>query len=152
MKKIKNSTIGRVLLGVFIAAMIIAIVIMGVKLSRTTSERIGGEVYEIGLLDTDGTEKDGNTSIRMRNGVTTDGLKCTLEKEAKIKYQIFFYDKSGKFLSTSDELTADYDGKSIPEGAKTAKVVITPTADEDGKVSLVEVLGYANQLTVTVNK
>lgn len=153
MKKVKNGTVGRVLLAILIVAMVIAIVVMGIKLSRSTAERIGGEVYEIGLLDpTDGTEKTGDTAIRMRNGVTVDGLKCTLEKDAKIKFQIFYYDKGGKFISASAELTANFDGSGIPEEAKTAKVVIVPTADEDGKVSLVEVLGYANQLTVTVNR
>ena len=40
----------------------------------------------------------------------------------------------------------------IPENAETAKIVITPTADEDGKVDLTEVLGYAGQVTVTVNR
>ena len=51
----------------------------------------------------------------------------------------------------SEELTSDWNG-SAPEGAESVKIMITPTEDEDGKVSLIEVLGYADQLTVTVNK
>ena len=61
------------------------------------------------------------------------------------------YDKDGEFVSASEELTADFDGE-IPENAESVKIMITPTADEDGKISVIEVLGYAAQLTVTVNK
>ena len=142
----------RVLLAVLIIAMIATIVGLAVTVSRSTAQKLGGEAYEIGLLDAEGKEEKGDTAIRTRKGVTVDGLKCELEKDAKIKYQLFFYDKDGKFLSASAELTGDYDDSGVPENAKTVKIMITPTADEDGKVSLIEVLGYADLLTVTTNK
>ena len=123
-----------------------------VKLDRqTTTTTIGGEAYSIGTLDDTGEPTETNTAIYMRKSITTDGLKCELAEDAKIKYELFFYDVEGKFLESTGDLTADWAGE-VPEGAESVKVMITPTADEDGKVSLVEVLGYANQLTVTVNK
>ncbi len=123
-----------------------------VKLDRqTTTTTIGGEAYSIGTLDDTGEPTETNTAIYMRKAITTDGLKCELAEDAKIKYELFFYDKDGEFVSSTGDLTADWAGE-IPVGAESVKVMITPTADEDGKVSLVEVLGYANQLTVTVNK
>ena len=123
-----------------------------VKLDRqTTTTRIGGEAYSIGTLDETGMYAEGDTAIYMRKSITTDGLKCELAEDAKIKYELFFYDKDGKFLESTGDLTADWAGD-IPVGAESVKVMITPTADEDGKVSIVEVLGYASQLTVTVNK
>lgn len=138
---------------VVVLGLIGAVIGLAIKLDRqTTIETLGGEAYSIGLIDEDGVNKDGNTAIYTRKGVMVNGLRCSLAEEAKIKYQIFFYDKDGKFISASEELTADYDGKDIPALAKTARIMITPTADEDGKVSLVEVLGYANQLTVTVER
>lgn len=134
-------------------AIVGAIVGLFIKLDRqTTTTTIGGEAYSIGTIDETGEYAEGDTSIYLRNAITTDGLKCELAKDAKIKYQIFYYDKDGNFISASEELTADFDGTEIPETAETAKIVITPTADEDGKVSVMEVLGYASQLTVTVNK
>ena len=138
-----------------VAGLVLAASVIGlsVKLSRqTTTTTIGGEAYSIGTLDEKGEYAKGDTAIYMRKAITTKGLTCELKEGAKIKYQFFYYDKDGKFLSASAELTADFDGKGIPEGAKTVKIMITPTEDEDGKVSLVEVLGYANQLTVTVKK
>ena len=123
-----------------------------VKLDRqTTTTTIGGEAYSIGTLDDTGEPTETNTAIYMRKSITTDGLKCELAEDAKIKYELFFYDKDGEFVSSTGDLTADWAGE-IPVGAESVKVMITPTADEDGKVSIVEVLGYASQLTVTVNK
>ena len=123
-----------------------------VKLDRqTTTTTIGGEAYSIGTLDDTGEPTETNTAIYMRKAITTDGLKCELAEDAKIKYELFFYDKDGEFVSSTGDLTADWAGE-VPEGAESVKVMITPTADEDGKVSIVEVLGYASQLTVTVNK
>ena len=71
-------------------------------------------------------------------------IKCNTEKEK----QSF---RNG-VISKTEALSADFDGSAIPENAETAKIVITPTADEDGKVDLTEVLGYAGQVTVTVNR
>lgn len=155
MKKVKFDLnfAKRLALVLVLLALIGAVIGLAIKLDRqTTTQTLGGEAYSIGLIDTDGSNKEGTTAIYTRKGVSTNGLKCTLKDDAKIKYQLFFYDKTGKFISSSSELTADYDGSEIPGTAKTAKIVITPTEDEDNKVSLIEVLGYANQLTVTWNR
>ena len=133
-------------------ALIACVIALFVKLDRqTTTTTIGGEAYSIGTIDETGEYAEGDTAIYLRNGITTDGLKCELADYAQIKYQLFFYDADGGFLEASEELTSDWNG-SAPEGAESVKIMITPTEDEDGKVSLIEVLGYADQLTVTVNK
>lgn len=133
-------------------ALIACVIALFVKLDRqTATTTIGGEAYSIGTIDETGEYAEGDTAIYLRNGITTDGLKCELADDAQIKYQLFFYDADGGFLEASEELTSDWNG-SAPEGAESVKIMITPTEDEDGKVSLIEVLGYADQLTVTVNK
>ena len=144
---------------VIVAVVLAVILIAGlfttifVKLDRqTTTTMIGGEAYSIGTLDDESGEYvEGDTAIYLRKGITTEGLKCELVPDAKIKYQLFFYDADGEYLEASEELTADWDG-SVPEGAESVKIMITPTEDEDGKVSLIEVLGYADQLTVMVSR
>ena len=144
---------------VIVAVVLAVILIAGlfttifVKLDRqTTTTMIGGEAYSIGTIDDESGEYvEGDTAIYLRKGITTNGLKCELIPDAKIKYQLFFYDADGEYLEASEELTADWDG-SVPEGAESVKIMITPTEDEDGKVSLVEVLGYADQLTVIVSR
>lgn len=148
----KSDMIKWVVIFVLTFALIGAVIGLFVKLDRqTTTTTIGGEAYSIGLIDEKGDNADGNTAIYLRNAITTDGLKIELADKAEITYQLFFYDKAGDFISASEELTADFNGE-IPEGAESVRIMITPTADDDGEVTFTEVLGYAAQLTVTVNK
>lgn len=130
-----------------------AVITLFVMLDRqTTVTEIGAEAYTIAALDDSGEQTDGDTSIVTRNAVTTDGLKVAIADDATVTYALYFYDADGEFVSKTADLSADFDGSAIPENAETAKIVITPTADEDGKVDLSEVLGYAGQVTITVNK
>lgn len=134
-------------------ALVGAVIGLAVKLNRqTTTTTLGGEAYSIGTLTDDAGEyAKGDTAIYTRKAIKTDGLKVVPDKDAKITYRLFFYDKDGKFISATEASSAKFNGD-IPTGAESVKIMITPTEDEDGKVSLVEVLGYANQLTVTVNR
>lgn len=130
-----------------------AVITLFVMLDRqTTVTEIGAEAYTIAALDDSGEQTDGDTSIVTRNAVTTDGLKVVIADDATVTYALYFYDADGEFVSKTADLSADFDGSAIPENAESAKIVITPTADEDGKVDLTEVLGYAGQVTVTVNR
>lgn len=129
-----------------------AVVALFILLDRqTTVTEIGAEAYTIAALDENGEQTDGDTSIVTRSAFTTDGLKVKIEDEATVTYTLYFYGAENEFISKTAALSEDFDG-SIPENAETAKIVITPIEDEDGKVELTEVLGYAGQVTVTVNK
>lgn len=130
-----------------------AVVTLFVMLDRqTTVTKIGAEAYTIATLDDSGEQTDGDTSIVTRNAFTVDGLKVAIADDATVTYALYFYDADGEFVSKTADLSADFDGSAIPENAESAKIVITPTADEDGKVDLTEVIGYANSLTITVNR
>ncbi len=130
-----------------------AVIGLAIKLDRqTTVTEIGAEQYIIGGLDDEGAAAEGDTSIVTRGTFTTDGLKVELADEATVTYELFFYDGEDNFISSTGALSADYNGSAIPVDASSAKCVITPTADEDGKVALTEVLGYAGQVTIIVNR
>lgn len=129
-----------------------AVITLFILLDRqTTVTEIGAEAYTIAALDENGEQTDGDTSIVTRSAFTTDGLKVEIEDEATVTYTLYFYGAENEFISKTAALSEDFVG-SIPENAETAKIVITPIEDEDGKVELTEVLGYAGQVTVTVNK
>lgn len=129
-----------------------AVITLFILLDRqTTVTEIGAEAYTIAALDENGEQTDGDTSIVTRSAFTTDGLKVEIEDEATVTYTLYFYGAEDEFISKTAALSEDFDG-SIPENAETAKIVITPIEDEDGKVELTEVLGYAGQVIVTVNK
>ena len=103
--------------------------------------------YEIGVLDETGAEEENNAAIRTKDFVSVDGLTVKVCKEPTVTYQLFFYDTDKKFISSSDELSADY-SSTIPENAEYVKVMITPIEDENG-VTFTEMSGHANQFTVT---
>lgn len=142
-----------VIVFVLLLGAIAAIAMLAVKLNRqTTVDRIGPEAYSIGALDENGeVVKDADASIVTNKAFTVDGLQVTLGEEATVTYTLYFYDAEGEFLSATEALSEDFDG-TIPEDAETAKIVVTPTEDEDGKVSLPEIFGYAAQVTVQVNR
>ena len=128
-----------------------AVVALFVMLDRqTTTTELGAEAFTIAALDETGEQIDGDTSIVTRDGFTVDGLKVTLDDDA-VTYVLYFYDADGAFISNTAALDGDFDGN-IPENADTAKIVITPVDDEDGKVTLTEVVGYADMVTVTMDR
>ena len=133
-------------------AIIGAVVTLFIQVDRnTTVTEIGAEAYKIAALNEDGEEVESDKSIVTRNAFTTDGMTVVFDADAKVTYKLYFYDEDEKLLSATDDLAEDFSG-TIPEKAVWAKAVITPTEDEDGKVSLTEVFGYASALTITVNR
>lgn len=154
LKKYKTAdTVKWIIVFLLIIGLAATTVTLFVKLDRqTTVTEIGAEAYMIGTLDDEGVKAEGDTSIVTRNAITTDGLKVEIADDADVTYTIYFYGSEDEFISKTDALTENFDGSTIPENAESAKIVITPTADDDGKIDLTEVLGYAGQITVTVNR
>ena len=133
-------------------ALIGAVIGLAVKLNRsTTDERLGSEAYSIGIIDEDGEiDKSEKTSIYTRNAIKVDGLTIELAKDAEVTYSLFFYNKKGKFVESKDYTTTDFKSADVPEGATSVRIVITPTDDDE--ITLTEIKGYANQLTVRFKK
>lgn len=148
----KQDKVRWIVTGVMLLALLACVVSLFVMLDRQTSTTvIGSESYRIGTVDETGKVADGDASIYLKTPVTVDDLKIELAKDAKVTYKLYFYDADGKFVSASTEQTTNWHG-TVPATAETMRIVITPTADEDGKVTLLEVFDYADQVTVTVKK
>ena len=149
----RSDTVKWVIIFLLVIGIIGAVVALFVQMDRqTTVTELGPEAYMIGALDEEGKAADGDASIVTRKAFTTDGLKIELTDEAKVTYELFFYDEEDAFISSTGALSTDFLGLTVPLDAETAKIVITPTEDEDGKVSLTEVIGYADQVTVTMDR
>lgn len=149
----KSDTVKWVIIFLLVIGIIGALVALFVQLDRqTTVTELGPEAYMIGALDEEGKAVDGDASIVTRKVFTTDGLKVELADDAKVTYELFFYDEEDAYISSTGALSTDFLGLTVPLNAETAKIVITPVEDEDGKVSLTEVIGYADQVTVTIDR
>ena len=143
-----------------IVAISAAIIGLSVKVAsmektKTVSATFG---WEQGLLDTTpgetlGKEVKGTTSIRMKEAVTLEGFEIDIKDDATVTYQLFFFDAEEVCVGVSDaEMSVDYVAAqaSLPENAKTVKVMVTP--NNDPEVSVLEMSGYASELTITYNK
>ena len=134
---------------VLIAVIAIALVVTMVKLNSTiTTKNLSFTAYEIGSIDDSGENYSSTASIRTKNYILVDGLNCDLKQDASVTYKVFFYDSKEVLLTKTDAQSGDY--STIPDSAKYFRGVITPNSDAE--VSLTELIGYANQLTVTVNR
>lgn len=149
----RSDTVKWIIVFLLVFALVGAVAALFVQVDRrTTTTVLGAEAYTIGALDEEGKAADGDTSIVTRKAFTTDGLKVELADDAKVSYELFFYDEENAFISSTGALSTGFLGLTVPLDAETAKIVITPTEDEDGKVSLTEVIGYADQVTVTMDR
>lgn len=104
--------------------------------------------WSIGSLDAQGEYVKDEGSI-YSDSFGCDGLKIKLDFDHEIEYQVYYYDEVGNFLQASEVMNEGFNGDVL---GSNARIVITPTEDEDGKISWYEKQGYANQMTITVSK
>lgn len=143
----KTKWIITIIAGICLLAMVIG---LAVSISRSTTEtRLGAEAYSVGIINTEDGKinKEEKGSIYTRDKIKLeDIISIELDDDAEIEYLLFFYDEEGKFLSTG----TDVDGV---DNAKTVRIMITPTDDNNDKVSaLFELSRYAKQLEVKISK
>jgi len=131
----------------------ISLIFAFVKINRNEDTKTLGSnslTYSIGLLDEEGEYVQGTSSIYLKDFESVDGLTIDVEDKATVTYKLFFYNADKEFLESTEELSADFDSSTLPEGAEYFKVMITPT--NDAEVSLFEISTYAGQLAISVNK
>lgn len=146
----KSNKVMLTVLCIAIIVLVGTVTVLAIQLNRTTTATLFGTAYAVGTLNENGKVAESKENIYTKDLISVDGLKITVKEKADVQYKLYFYDADEAFVSASEEwLTADFDG-TIPETAKYVRVVIDPI--EDNEVSVLEVFGYADQLTVTYNK
>lgn len=146
----KLDLIFKVIVCVLLVALIGGVTFAIVKtVKNEKTKEISFLSYEVGGLDETGATVQDKASVRLKDYITTDGLTVKIDEKATVTYKVYYYDTDKNFVSVTDALSTDF-AETIPETAKYAKILITPTEDND--ISLFEIRGYAKQLTVTVNK
>lgn len=147
-----NNKTKQIIIGVIIAVLLIGMAgTIWIMNSKIKTRDISSYSYEVGILDNQGRAVEDNSALRSKDFITADGLTVTVSENASVKYQLYFYDEDKQFVEASETLTTDYT-EAVTEGVAYVKIVITPTADKDGIVSNSEVVPYADQIKVTVNR
>lgn len=118
-------------------------------------------IFEVGgLKDIDGKYEETEKTIYTKKAFECKGLEITLDFDNTIKYQVFYYEDDGDFISAT-EVISDNQDLVVPDMATHARLEITPKWSEmgedykkveDQKIKWYEVSKYANQINVKVNK
>ena len=134
---------------VLIAVLIIGLAGVIIKLIGDEPKVVRPSAYKVATLNDEGKEIESEEHICTKDFYTVDGLKCELEDDAEITYQLFFYTENETFISSTGIYETEY-REYPPSGAKYFKVVITPKSD--AKITSIEKRSYAKQLTITIEK
>lgn len=119
------------------------------KAEETTKEI--NPTYSVGALDaTTGKYVETKSAIYTKDGIECQGLTTSLEFDAVVKYQLFFYGEYDNFIHTTGTLDGVFYSTDVPASSRYVRIVIIPNEDEN--ISWLEKNKYSNQLNVEVNK
>lgn len=104
-----------------------------------------GGITSAGKFDTDCDD-----AIYTKNAIECSGVELYADFDSSINFEVHFYDENGEWLSKMDNTGLQLKVDEMPDDATSIRIVIRPTNDEDGKISYLEKLEYANQLTVKI--
>ncbi len=129
------------------------------------TKTISPTVFKVGGLDERGMYVNTNTSIYTPDLIECQGLSIEPDFEAKGEYQVFYYDHNKLFMGSTGAIFAEdgvypLDIDTQFSFASYCRIMITPDVpvDENGKqekefkIRFWEVLNYAKDYTITVNK
>lgn len=154
----KRKNIKRVLLFILIGVLaftsIFGVAALSQKLKK--DEKTIYPAFSVGGLTTDGEYLDTNASIFTKKAFECNGLEVKLDFDAKIKYQIFYYDDLDTFISSSEEYTSSTKAD-IPEDATHARLVVVPVWNKDVELEdrvchWYDITKYSSQLEISVLK
>lgn len=143
--------------GKMIALTIAVVVALGLssgalirQISKEKTKELQASSYNIGAVTAEGTlDKEDKTSITSDKLKVKDLVSIEVDEESAVKVYLHWYDEDGAFLKTDEVTDNTFEA---PDGAETFRIEIEPTDDEDGEVGLFEKGGYADLVTVTLNK
>lgn len=152
-----------ILSAVLVGALLIGVVVGVTSLLNKDTKKIPSSAFGVGGIDENGNYEKSDVSIYTKDMFECQGLTIEPDFEATGTYKVFYYDANKNFLGSTDELEATEGVYTKGDDfivAKYARIMITPgiPVDEDGnveedfKIRFYEVVGYANDYTITVNK
>ena len=150
----------KIMLWVLIAALVTAVVVAFVKISKVEKTKdVGTLSYSIGSLNADdGKEIKDEHSFRTKHLSADKFNKIDIKDKADVTYQIFYYNEDKEFIGKSEDLSADTTElpatQTVEEATENVKYfrVVVKVTDTSKKVTVFNISKYAKQVTVTLNK
>ena len=112
--------------------------------------------FEVGGLTEYGKYEETKFSIYNKESFECKDLTILLDFDSTIKYQVFFYDETDNFISSTSVYQVGATPE-VPSEAKLARIEITPIWDndvetKDQELNIFKVRKYAKQMTIKVAK
>ena len=108
--------------------------------------------FEVGGLNETGEFVDIKESLYTKKAIEYSELKVSLDFDADVTYQLFYYDADDKFVSASEVLTKGHT-EVLKNETKFVRILVTPVyadaTDEDKEIKWYEIRNYAKQLTIS---
>ena len=148
---------------VVLIAIIVSSAALLISFSNRKTTTIHSTEFSVGAINSEGIYVENNKSIYTKDLIECQGLTITPDFEANGTFQVFYYGEDKIFVGFTDALKASdgiYLKDSTFENAKYCRIMITPdvpvdedgNVDEDFKIRFYNVLSFANDYTITVNK
>ena len=155
MKRKTKQTLKMVALGVVGLG---AIAGVGTLIGRNADEELKTihPTFEVGgLNDTDGKYEESKKTIYTKDAFECQGLEFALDFDNNIKYQVFYYESDGDYISATEVLEGNQDLQ-VPLSATHARMEITPiwksdVKEKDQEIKWYQVAKYSTQLDIKVN-
>ena len=149
--------------GILLVAIIAGVLALAGSFLGKDTKTISSTEFSVGGINTQGNYVESKTSIYTKDMFECQGLSIEPDFEATGTYQVFYYDSQKNFIDSTIKYNSDEGvykkGNTFGE-AKYARIMITPDVptDDDGKevedfkIRFYEVVGYANDYNITVDK
>ena len=134
-----------------------AIVIFGTKTKEVNP------AYSIGSLDNDGNYHVNPSRLYTKDLIECKGISVTPEFDTDTEYQIYWYNKDGKFIGQEVQTSENFEGQT-PDIARYCRIVLAPNLsdenaalaeagkDEEFKFTIFNIPSYADDINIKVNR
>lgn len=118
------------------------------------ADTVGSNDWTIGAINDSGKIVESRRSIYTKDMMSVEDMEITLAEEHSVSYRVVFYDKEEAYLSSTEDLSADFDVENLPENAEYFRVIVTPDPidDEPVEITFVNKAKYAKQLEIAYGK
>lgn len=149
-KKSKSNIVKNVCIWGAIGLLAAGVVALGVNaIQNEPTKTLNSTHYAVGTIDTTtGKNVDSNLSFRMNDIQTTDGLVIDIADDAKVTYDIYFYNADKEFVGVQQDLAIDIAAQDVSPEYEYFRITITPNQVDGENV----VCTLLNKITYTINQ
>ena len=144
-----------ILCGILLAATVIGACAGLAVIGRNDTKTIGSSAFTVGALDEAGKYVESNQSVYTKDAFECIGLRVEPDFESQARYDVYYYDANGNFLTSVTDMASVYD-EDYPL-AQYARIVIYPEIPEnvkknDFEITFWDISDIVSNLDITVNK